>query len=72
MKQLLTTSHKNLIHLKQQLTDFGLHPSDWSLHTSKQKKIRIQNKMENSFYFIGDLEKKNGQIKWKSIHLASL
>jgi len=58
--------------LNLQLTDFGLQPQDWILQPQSTKKIKIQNRQEKSFFFMGQVEKSKGKAYWKNIHLASL
>jgi len=58
--------------LNLQLTDFGLQPQDWVLQPQSTKKIKIQNRQEKSFFFMGQVEKLKGKAYWKNIHLASL
>ena len=60
------------INLNSQLAEFGLQPSDWKLTPTSGKTIKIQNKNESSFYFMGSLQKINGKPIWKSIRLAGL
>jgi hypothetical protein len=62
----------NFAELNSQLQDFGLHPNDWTLSKQSFKKVKIQNKEQNSFYFVGDVEKRKGKTQWKTIHLAGL
>lgn len=58
--------------LNTQLKDFGLHPNDWELSPESRRIIKIQNKQQKSFYFIGDIEIQKGKTYWKTIQLAGL
>ncbi len=62
----------SLFDLNTQLADFGLKPSDWKLLKTEKDQIKIQNKMQNSFYFYGSIEEASGKNKWKDICLISL
>lgn len=58
--------------LNIQLADFGLRPSEWKLLNAGTDQIRIQNKLEDSFYFFGSVQHAIGKSKWKDICLISL
>lgn len=58
--------------LNLQLKDFGLHPQDWVLLGETKKKIKIQHKEEDTFFFIGDVENQKGKLYWRTIQLAGL
>lgn len=72
MNTLRSLINPRTVELNTQLSDFGLHPADWSLIKGRAEKIRIQHKIEKSFYFVGSVEKVNGKRVWKTITLASL
>lgn len=61
-----------LVELSNQLSEFGLHPKEWSLHKGFNQQIKIQNKLHESFCFIGCVKKQNGKKLWKNIQLISL
>ena len=58
--------------LAKNLSEFGLRPIDWKLSKKSDDSVKIENKEEPSFYFIGKLKSEEGQPKWTSIQLASL
>ena len=58
--------------LLNKLKGFGLKPNDWFLAKKVNNQIKIQNKKDESFSFIGQSIIKNGVADWKSIHLSSL
>jgi hypothetical protein len=68
----LFNTNINFAELNSQLQDFGLHPNDWKLSKQSYKQVKIQNKEEETFYFVGDIEKRKGKTQWKSIQLAGL
>ena len=65
-------SQASLLDLKIQLADFGLKPSDWKLLKTEEDQIKIQNKIESSFYFYGSTQQTAGKNTWKNICLISL
>ncbi|MFZ3231926.1 MAG: hypothetical protein WA160_17090 [Pseudobdellovibrio sp.] len=67
-----TLSKPALDDLNTQLSDFGLQPEDWTLTLESDKKIKIKNKQEASFYFFGSIENQKGKSYWKNIQLANL
>lgn len=58
--------------LAKSLSQFGLRPIDWKLSKKSEDCVKIENKEEPSFYFIGKLKLEDGQTKWNTIQLASL
>ncbi len=64
--------HDILQDLNIQLADFGLRPSEWKLLNAGTDQIKIQNKLEDSFYFFGSVQHATGKSKWKDICLISL
>lgn len=65
-------NHVILQDLNTQLADFGLKPSEWKLLSAGTDQIKIQNKLEHSFYFFGSVQHATGKSKWKDICLISL
>ena len=65
-------SDATLTELNSQLSEFGLHPKEWSLIKDSNFQIKIQNKNHDSFYFMGSIKKQNGKKLWKNIQLISL
>lgn len=67
-----STATENMNDLTSQLSQFGLQPADWSLVSEQNNQIRIQNKFDASFYFLGSVQNLNGKRQWKNIQLISL
>ena len=72
MKSLFISTETALSALRQQLAEFGLHPSDWNLIKDEKNQFIIQNKDESSFYFMGLIQRTDGKDVWKNIRLVSL
>lgn len=62
---------QQLINLHINLSQYGLHPSDWNIIKYDPSTFIILNKFEKDFYFIGKLAERNSP-KWKYITLASI
>ena len=72
MNLLQTNVSENKNDLNSQLSQFGLQPTEWSLLNEQNDQIIIQNKFDDSFYFIGSVQNLDGKQKWKNIQLVSL
>lgn len=65
-------SQYKLIKLQQQLTHFGLNPSEWSIERVQALQFRIQHKLEQNFILKGSLEYKNKIARWRSLEVISI
>ncbi len=74
MKAVNETKTTCYSQLKSSLSQFGLCPNDWTIEPKNNDYILIKNKTEENFYFIGKTQftKKNEQLAWQFITLASL
>ncbi len=70
--KLITETELTLNELNSQLSDFGLSPADWKLIKGTDEHIKIENKFESSFYFLGLTQKSDGKNYWKNIQLAGI
>ena len=69
---LITDTELTMTELSSQLSDFGLQPADWRLIRSTEEQIKIENKIESSFYFLGLTQKNGSKNYWKNIQLAGI
>jgi len=60
-----------ILQLQLGLSSFGLQPVDWIIHRHSDLTFKIQNKSEDTFYFIGKIPTVYSS-KWAKIQLASL
>ncbi len=69
---LITDTEISMLELNSQLSDFGLQPADWRLIRNTDDQIKIENKFESSFYFLGLTQKNGAKDYWKNIQLAGI
>ncbi len=72
MNQFQSNIIENINELSRQLSQFGLQPKEWSLVSEQNNQIRIQNKLDDSFCFLGSVQNLNGKHQWKNIQLSSI
>ncbi len=58
--------------LTKALKEFGLQPADWMLISASENRLRIQNKSEPDFCFMGLYLETKGVFQWNHIRLMSL
>ncbi len=61
-----------LLSLQAELKNFGLNPSDWTLHRVNALRFVLQNNLDANFLMRGRLEYKKQKAQWKSLELLSL
>lgn len=60
------------LRLRSELKNFGLNPSEWTLHKLTKKKFKITHVADNNFYFVGDTKTKGPSREWKTVQLISI
>lgn len=63
---------KKEIQLIEQLKNFGLNSSEWTLERIHSLGYVIRNKVDQNFLLYGKLEFKNKRAVWKSLELVSI
>jgi len=58
--------------LTTQLSQYGLNPSEWTLHQEDSGLYAIQSKQDQNFTFAGKTKKQGSAIKWEKIELLSI
>lgn len=58
--------------LLNNLSGFGLNPTQWKLKQKSKDIFFIENKNSPSWYFRGVIQKTSAQPNWKKISLVSL
>ena len=61
-----------LLNLQNQLQNFGLNPSEWTLEKVQALHFMIVNKSDETFALRGHLEYKDKNAFWKSLEVVSL
>ena len=65
-------SPMTLSKLQDQLKNFGLNPSEWSLEKIQALHFMIVNKSDENFALRGRLEYRDKTAFWKSLEVVSL
>lgn len=60
------------LKLQADLVNFGLNPSEWSLHRIQSLSYLIKNNSDDNFTFYGELEYRKQKPKWKLIKIYSI
>lgn len=58
--------------LAQQLSKYGLNPSEWVLRPTANNAYAIQSKDDQNFAFAGKTKKQGHSVKWEKIELISI
>lgn len=67
-----TQSERDLLHLNNRLTQFGLCPKEWEIKHESSNLYRIQNRSDHSFYFNGYTKNLKGNKIWQRIYLKNI
>ena len=65
-------SQITLLKLQDQLKNFGLNPTEWTLEKVQALQFMIVNKSDENFALRGRLEYRDKAAFWKSLEVVSL
>lgn len=65
-------SERDLLHLNNNLKQFGLCPKEWEIKHENANLYRIQNRNDHSFYFNGYTKNLKGSKAWQRIYLKNI